>query len=64
VDKIAEYRNNAQECRTLAAKAADAAARESLLRMAETWDAIATTAALMPRVKPVEVADGKSAENN
>lgn len=36
----AEYRRNAQECRALAARL-DGDARTQLIRMAETWEALA-----------------------
>jgi hypothetical protein len=38
---VSDYRRNAQECRDLANRARDTTERVALLRMAETWDALA-----------------------
>lgn len=48
-----EYRQNALDCRALAARARDADERKTLLKMADTWDAIANQrVAVMPPASP------------
>jgi hypothetical protein len=39
--KASEYRQHAEECRTLAKGMAEGDAREQLLKMAETWERLA-----------------------
>jgi hypothetical protein len=41
VSNVAEYRKHAEECRRLAAKAADTRIRDELLKMATIWTKIA-----------------------
>jgi hypothetical protein len=41
VKKAAEYRQHAQECRTLARTTRDETQRHQLLNMASTWDKLA-----------------------
>jgi hypothetical protein len=39
--KVSEYRDHAEECRTMAKHAASESHREMLLEMASTWDDLA-----------------------
>jgi hypothetical protein len=39
--KITDYRNHAEECRAMAAKAANDEQRDTLLDMDRTWDMLA-----------------------
>ena len=39
--KASEYREHAEECRTLARRSKSAADRDMLLNMAATWDSLA-----------------------
>lgn len=39
--KVSEYREHAEECRTLARRSKSAADRDMLLNMAATWDSLA-----------------------
>jgi hypothetical protein len=39
--KVEEYRNNAAECRQLAARSSNNESRSQLIQMAETWEALA-----------------------
>jgi hypothetical protein len=39
--KVSEYRDHAEECRTLARRARSAEDRDMLLNMADTWDNLA-----------------------
>jgi len=41
VEKLAEYRRHARECRTLAEKSATLDVRKTMLKMADSWDAMA-----------------------
>ena len=40
--KLQDYRQHAEECRAIARKTASPEQREQLLKMAETWDALAS----------------------
>ena len=46
--RASEYRQHAQECRSLAAKMEHAQERDLLLRMAATWDEMAAERERMP----------------
>jgi hypothetical protein len=39
--KVSEYREHAEECRTLARRSKSSADRDMLLNMAATWDSLA-----------------------
>ena len=39
--KVSEYRERAEECRTMAKRASFESHREMLLKMAATWDSLA-----------------------
>jgi hypothetical protein len=41
VEKLAEYRRHARECRTLAEQSATLDVRKTMLKMADSWDAMA-----------------------
>lgn len=41
MDEIIEFRQNAEECRTLAAQAGSKGLREELLELAEQWSMLA-----------------------
>jgi hypothetical protein len=47
LDKVAEYRVHAAECRALAQKAIDPAIEEALLRAAKSWDMLAEQRSVM-----------------
>jgi hypothetical protein len=41
MDKVSQYRGNAQECRRLCASVTDSQQKAMLERMAETWESLA-----------------------
>jgi hypothetical protein len=41
VEKLAEYRRHARECRTLAEQCGTLDVRKTMLKMADSWDAMA-----------------------
>jgi hypothetical protein len=63
VKKASEYRQHAEECRTLARMAAGEQ-REQLLRMAETWDRLAADRSDLIRRHPELAMDGEQAEES
>jgi hypothetical protein len=62
VKGVAEYHSHAEECRTLARSAANPVHRETLIKMAETWEALAAdrTRNLERRVRLAELENSLS----
>ena len=56
--KISDYRDHANECRTMAKRTRSQAQRDMLLKMAETWDGLAgareRTVASKERIAKIE----------
>lgn len=53
--KVSDYRENAKECRKLAAEMVHAGNRDQLLSMAATWDSLADE-----RARSVELQESRS----
>lgn len=50
--KASEYRQHAEECRTLARQMKEGLQREQLLRMAQNWDQMAEDRERLARLHP------------
>jgi hypothetical protein len=63
MDKVSQYRGNAQECRRLCASVTDSQQKAMLERMAETWESLAADrerrAAQKQRIADLEGPDGE-----
>lgn len=62
--KASEYRQHAQECRSLAAAMESPEQREQLLEMARHWDKLAEDRARLIRNHPDLAHGGEEAEEN
>ena len=60
--KASEYRQHAEECRALARSMTDAAQRDQLLKMAETWDRLAAEREESQARHPALIADPDDAK--
>lgn len=60
--KASEYREHAAECRALATRMAPGEHRDQLLKMAETWDALAAERSELVRRYPELSIDGEHEE--
>jgi len=64
VKKISEYRQHAEECRSLAQRMRHGEERDQLLDMAKTWDGLAEErAALIPRHPEMAIDDQESQDS-
>jgi hypothetical protein len=61
MEKVSQYRNNAQECRRLAAIVQEREDRASLLLMAATWDTVANERLMILRPEKRDTAVKPSA---
>jgi hypothetical protein len=62
--KTEDYQKHAKECRALAKQMANGEQREQLLKMAETWEVMASERARRQRHTPEETLVGLGTEPN
>jgi len=62
--KISEYRQHAEECRSLAQRMRHGNERDQLLAMANTWDGLADERAVLIRRYPELAIDDEESRNS